>query len=256
MQQQNETLAKYYSKKKKLKKRRKIAFYTLLVVLLISVITVLSLTVFFNISKINVNGNSHYTSQKIIEASGLSVGQNLFRLNKFKIIESMKKELPYLDTVEIDRKLPVSININVTESQNFMCVSSGTGICLVDKNLKILNRVAIAPEGLATVYGIKPTQNEVGQKLVCEEGKETTLLELSNALYDSFGAGNITSIDLTQVYDIKVRYQDRVDIKFGTLEGISEKVRLVEHVLSENSDSEHAEIDVSSGKLAYYKAVD
>lgn len=256
MEQQNETLARYYSKKKKLKKRRKIAFYTVLVVLFICVVTVLSLTVFFNISKIYVNGNSHYTSEKIIEASGLEVGQNLFRLNKFKIIESLKAQLPYLDTVEIDRKLPVSININVTESQNFMCVPSGSGICLIDKNLKILNRVAIAPEGLATVYGIKPTEIAVGSHLSCEEGKEQTLIELSTALYDSFGAGNITSIDLTQVYDIKVRYQDRVDIKFGTLEGISEKVRLVAHVLSENSDSEHAEIDVSSGKLAYYKAVD
>lgn len=256
MQQQNDTLARYYNKKKKLKRRRKIAFYTLLVVLFICVVTVLSLTVFFNISKINVNGNSYYTAQKIIDASGLKVGQNLFRLNKFKIIESLKQQLPYLDTVEIDRKLPVSININVTESQSFMCVSSGSGICIVDKNLKILNRVAIAPEGLATVYGISPTQNEVGSYLVCEDGKEETLTALSAALYDSFGAGNVTSIDLTQVYDIKVRYQDRVDIKFGTLEGISEKVRLVAHVLSENSDSEHAEIDVSSGKLAYYKAVD
>ncbi len=256
MQQQNQALARYYNKKKKLKKRRKVAFYTLLVVLLICVITVLSLTVFFNISNIRVNGNSHYTTQKIVEVSGLREGQNLFRLNKFKIIDKLKAQLPYLDTVEIDRKLPVSIEINVTESQDFMCVSSGSGICVVDKNLKILNRVAIAPEGLATVYGITPTQNEIGSVLLCEDDKQQTLSMLSAALFESFGAEGITSIDLTEVYDIKVRYQDRVDISFGTLENISEKVRLVAHVLSENSDSEHATIDVSSGKLAYYKAMD
>lgn len=256
MQQQNQALARYYAKKKILKRRRKIAFYTLLVILLICTVTILSLTVFFNISKITVNGNNYYTAQKIIDESGLKAGQNLFRMNKFKIIDSLKSKLPYLDSVEIDRKLPVSIEINVTESENFMCVSAKSGICIVDKNLKILNRVAIAPEGLATVYGIKPVEEGIGNQLSCENGTEATLLQLANALYDSFGAGNITSIDISAVYDIKVRYQDRIDIAFGTLENISKKVRLVEYVINENSKSEHAEIDVSSGTRAYYKAVD
>ena len=256
MQQQNQALARYYSKKKKLKRRRKIAFYTLLVILLILTVTVLSLTVFFNINKINVNGTDYYTPDKIINASGLEVGQNLFRFNKFKIIESMKKELPYLDSVEIDRKLPVTININVTECQNFMCVSSPKGICIVDKNLKILNRIATVPEGIATVYGVKPTQDEIGKTLTCENGAESTLIALAGALFDSFGAGNVTSIDVTAVYDIRVRYQDRIDITFGSLENIEQKVRLVEYVINENSQSEHAQIDVSSGKRAYYKAVD
>lgn len=256
MQQQNQALARYYAKKKKLKKRRKIAFYTLLVVLLICTVTVLSLTVFFNIDKITVNGNSYYTAQKIIDESGLKKGDNLFRMNKFKIIDALKEKMPYLDSVEIDRKLPVSIEINVTESQNFMCVSAKTGICVVDKNLKILNRVAIAPEGLATVYGVTPTEYEIGGQLKCENGTEATLLQLATALYDSFGAGNITSIDITAAYDVKMRYQDRLDIKFGTLENIEKKVQLVEYVIAENSQSEHAEIDVSSGHRAYYKAID
>ncbi len=256
MEQQNQALARYYSKKKKLKRRRKIAFYTLLVVLLICTVTVLSLTVFFNISKITVSGNKYYTSQKIIDESGLKCGQNLFRMNKFKIIDSLKKNLPYLDSVEIDRKLPVSLEIKVVESENFMCVSSGAGVCVVDKNLKILNRVAIAPEGLATVYGATPTKTDVGGKLECKDGAEATLLKLASALYDSFGSGNVTSIDVAAVYDIRVRYQDRIDIKFGTLENIDSKVKLVEYVIAENSKSEHAEIDVSSGKRAYYKAVD
>ncbi len=256
MQQQNQALARYYSKKKKIKKRRKIAFYTLFVVLLICTVTILSLTVFFNINSIKVNGNSHYTAQKIIDESGLEVGDNLFRLNKFKIIDSLKAKLPYLDTVEIDRKLPVSLEINVTESQDFMCIMSGDNALVVDKNLKILNRTEAAPEGLATVYGIVPTTDKIGDIVTCENGADLTLLQLAGVLYDSFGVGNITSVDVTAAYDIRVRYQDRLDIKFGTLENIGDKVRLVEYVINENSKSEHAQIDVSSGKRVYYKADD
>ena len=256
MQQQNQALARYYNKKKKLKKRRKIAFYTLFVVLLICTVTILSLTVFFNIDSIAVNGNNHYTAQKIIDESGLKVGDNLFRLNKFKIIDNLKAKMPYLDTVEIDRKLPVSIEINVTESQDYMCILSGNDVLVVDKNLKILNRTDEAVEGLATVYGVVPLTDKIGQVVTSENGADATLLQLSGVLYDVFGADKITSIDVSAAYDVRVRYEDRLDIEFGTLENIDEKVRLVEYVINENSKNEHAQIGFSSGNRVYYRAND
>ncbi len=256
MEQQNQTLARYYSKRKKIKKRRAIAFYTLLMVLLIVVITVLSLTVFFNISNIKVSGNSHYNTQTVIKTSGLEKGQNLFRLNKFKIIDNLKKELPYLDEVVIDRKLPVSIEIKVKETSPFLCISAGGSYYLVDRSLKVLEKVSDIPQNVATVSGIIVNDAKIGGYITDKNEKEGHLLQLTTVLFDTFGANKVTKIDINAVYDITVEYEDRVEIKFGTLENISEKARLVKYVLDENSPSEHAQIDVSSGKRAYYKADD
>lgn len=256
MEQQNQTLARYYAKKKKTKKRKIVAFYTFLIVLLISVITVLSLTVFFNISKITVIGNEHYSVQKIVEVSGLEKGQNMFRLNKFKIIENLKKELPYLSNVEINRKLPVAITITVTESQPFLCINTSKGSYLLDESLKILEKTDTAPSGVASVSGIKITNAKIGEPLVDKNGRQDHLKQLCETMQKHFGYGRVTKITIKEVYDITVKYEDRVLIKFGTLENIDQKVQLVKYVLDENSPNEHAQIDVSSGKRAYYKADD
>lgn len=74
-QSDNTSVSRYYSKKKRRKKRRKLMFYTLLTVFMVVVITVLSLTVFFNITTFEVEGNVRYGSEEIVAASGLQTGQ-------------------------------------------------------------------------------------------------------------------------------------------------------------------------------------
>ncbi len=256
MSEQNQSLARYYAKKKKIKKRRAVVFYTILVTLLISVITVLSLTVFFNINKISVTGNDFYTDKQIIKVTGLKKGQNLFRLNKFKIIEHLKEQLPYLDTVEIDRHLPVSIEIKVAECEPFLAINTSKTSYLVDSSLKILEKTETPPTTLAQVKGFKVKNGEVGGYITDKNGAEKRLKQLCEELYKQFGTGKVTKIDIKTTYDIKVTYEDRVTIKLGTLENLEQKLSLVNYVLNENSKNEHAQIDVSSGTRAYYKAAD
>ncbi len=256
MSEQNKTLARYYAKKKKIKKRREVVFYTILVTLLISVITVLSLTVFFNINKITITGNDFYSNKQIIKVAGLEKGDNLFRLNKFKIIEHLKQELPYLDTVEIDRHLPVSIEIKVTECEPFLSINTSKTSYLVDSSLKVLEKTDTPPTTLAQVKGFKVKKAEVGDYITDTKGAEKHLKQLCSELYKQFGAGKVTKIDIKTTYDIKVTYEDRVKIKLGTLENLEQKLSLVNYVLNENSKNEHASIDVSSGTRAYYKADD
>ena len=258
MQQQNQTLARYYSKKKKMKKRRRMAFFTLLVVLSIVVVAVLSLTVFFNIDSIKVEGVSHYSESEIITVSGLEKGQNLFRLNKFKILKKIKSQLPYVEEVTIRRNFlgKIGLVITVEETEPYMYVRDGRGYCLVDHNLKVLETVENKPENIASITGVKAENAKPGKQLTCKDGVEKHLLQLTPILHEHLGEGNVTEINITAVYDIRFVYEDRVTVMLGTLENIDQKVQLVQHVLDENSKSEHAEIDVSSGDTAFYKAVD
>ncbi len=258
MQQQNQALARYYSKKKKMKKRRRMAFFTLLVVLCVVAVTILSLTVFFNVDSIKVEGASHYSESEIITVSGLEKGQNLFRLNKFKILKKIKAELPYVENVTMRRKFSgkIGLVITVEETEPYMYVRDGRGYCLVDHNLKVLETVENKPKNIASISGVKAQKATPGKQLVCKDGVEKHLLQLTPVLHEYLGGGNITEINITAVYDIRFVYGDRVEVKLGTLENIEQKIQLTKHVLDENSKSEHAEIDVSSGERAYYKAVD
>ena len=54
-----------------------------LIFLLICAALVLGMSVFFRVAKIEVVGNSIYTAEEVVEASGIGTGDNLFFINRF-----------------------------------------------------------------------------------------------------------------------------------------------------------------------------
>lgn len=248
-----ESVNNYNNKVKRRKKRNKYFFYTFLVIFFVAIASILSMTVFFNISDIAVTGNSYYTTQQIKLASTLEEGQNLFRLNKFEIIKQLKKELPYLSDVVIDRHLPVGIEIIVTETKAFMCVETDTGTFLLDENLKVLEAVDTPPEALPHIVGLKGVTAAVGEYLTGEGTPFENLSRLAPAIKTEIG--NVTDIDLSTSYDINFEFDGRITVKLGTLEKLTDKLALVRYVLDENQSNEFAIIDVSNGTRAYYRSV-
>lgn len=254
-QQDNNTLARYYTKKKRRRKRRKLMFYTLLTVFMVIVITVLSLTVFFNINKFDVQGNTHYSADEIIAASGLHTGQNMFRLNKFDIIENLKSSLPYLSDVTIRRKLPSSMQISVAESQPFAYISQQGSFYIIDENLKVLEAATEPQTGIPEIKGLIIESVQTGQQLTAADGAEQTLLKLTQSMKANFGTENVTSVNAESIYELSFVYDGRVTVMLGGAERLDDKLRLTRYVIDENPSKEHAEIDVSSGKKAYYRSV-
>ena len=90
--------------------------YKLLSVVVISGAIVAALTLFFKVETITVSGTTEYSSEEIITASGIQQGDNLFLLNKYEIYESILEKLPYVSSVSISRKLPDTLLIEVTDS--------------------------------------------------------------------------------------------------------------------------------------------
>lgn len=255
MDVQNNTAKRYYDKKKKRRKKRVFVFYTLLFVFCVVVVTVLSLTVFFNINDIAVTGNSHYSVNELISVSGLEKGDNLFKLNKFKLIDNMKDKLPYLKDVSIDRHLPVGIEFIVTETSPYMYIETDSGYYLLDETLKVLERVDEQPESLPAITGVKPVNLEIGTIMTAEDSYETYLLDLADSLKTIIGDGHVTGIYVNALYDMGFEYEGRVNVMLGTLENVDNKLSLANYVLEENRSGETAEIDVSNGVRAYYRSV-
>ena len=75
----------------------------------------LGATVFFQVETIVVVGNSRYTEQEVIEASGVQIGDNLFQMNKNQISQRILQRLPYVGEVSPQRGLPSTLTLQVTE---------------------------------------------------------------------------------------------------------------------------------------------
>ena len=134
------SVERYYQKKKKRRRRAKTVFFTLLFALLLLTFAILSVTIFFNAETIVVEGNTHYTAQQFLDQGGLKIGQNLFRLDKFKVIEKME-EFPYVKSVKIRRHLPNKLQITVVENTPVVWAEYGGGALLLNEEYRVLEAV-------------------------------------------------------------------------------------------------------------------
>ena len=103
--------------KKRKKKIKRIKFFLKLFLLIAIIVggTVFAFTSpIFNIKDIKVTNNSQITSDTIISLSGLKTEEDIFKFYKNDVVNKIK-ENPYVDSAEVHRKLPSTIEIDVTE---------------------------------------------------------------------------------------------------------------------------------------------
>ncbi len=248
---------RYYASKQKRQKKKRAKVYAALIFLCVAVLITLSLTVFFNIRSFEIAGNTAYTKDQIIGAAGLKEGDNLFRLNKFKIADRLAVSLPYIESVEIYRKLPTTLCMNVTECRAcFVAGRAGSYVLLSDKR-KVLAVTEKLPSGVAYLIGDTVKEPKPGYTASFGEAAESYLGEVIDAVLAVFPADKIGAIDLTDRYNLRLYYDgDRVKILLGNTEDLLDKLQMAKEAVDKNSTVEKARIDVTDSKKAYYRVLD
>lgn len=184
--------------------------YKVLSMALILAAIISACIVFFRVNEIVVEGESKYTAQQIIEASGIQMGENLFLLNKNQASIQITSQLPYVDEISIQRKLPDTLVITVTESTPVAALSYGGEWWLLDARAKLLERgdQTIAA-GHAQLLGLTPLSPTVGRPLAVDEDESRRLDALKGLL------------DALRIYGLSGQITDFIDcsadnaIRFG-----------------------------------------
>lgn len=101
------------TKKVKLRKNAKIILYVFLFIV-VSILLINS--PLFNVKKIEVEGNSKVSDEKVVNLSGVQLDSNIFKLNKLDIIEKIK-ENAYIEDADVSRKIPSTVILNVVERE-------------------------------------------------------------------------------------------------------------------------------------------
>ena len=138
--------------------------YKLLAFVLICTAISLALTLFFRIRSIEVSGNDRYTRQEIIDAAGVSEGDNMFLMNKYSAAERIRKALPYIETVQFRRSLPDGLSIIVTECADpAAIVQDGKAYLLCDTGNIVDEVTPAAAKQRMQIKGLTLTDPAVGQ---------------------------------------------------------------------------------------------
>ena len=260
------SVERYYQKKKKRKKRAKMVFFTLLFILMLLTLAILSVTVFFNAEEITVEGNERYTAKELLEAGNLKVGQNLFRMDKFEVIDQMK-ELPYVKDVTIKRKLPGGLRITVTENEPVVWIPHQSGAALLNEEYRVLELVSLPAEseeaaeenplqGIPQLVGPAATYVEVGKTVEFGETDYTGFLaRLFEGVMENADLNweEVPEVQFIARYDIKMRYHQSIVIDFGTLDRVETKLQLAAYLLKDNGLTQAATVDVSDPERVYYR---
>ena len=106
--------ARHNRKRKHGRRRMGLLFKLLCGAALAAALTV-GATVFFQVETIAVVGSSRYTPEEVIAASGVVVGDNLFRMSKTQVSQRIRQQLPYIGDVSVQRGLPSTLTFTVKE---------------------------------------------------------------------------------------------------------------------------------------------
>ncbi len=208
------------------RKRRRsgnyILYYLMAGIVAIVVFVILANTLLFNCSTIEAEGYERYTAEEIAAASGISVGENLMHIDAAKAEENIVSSLAYIDMAKVTKKYPTRIIITVTEAEKWFCVYQDGVTAAISRGGKVLEYCAA--NGLVTVKGFEAESLEVGGRLVSViEGKNDTPAEIMTAA-EKAGLNKITEIDLTDRFDIKILYDNRITLEIGNVTDIDSKL--------------------------------
>lgn len=231
-----------YSHRSRTRRRNRGRFgplFKLLCVVAVIVALTVGVTVFFRVETVTVTGNQRYTREEIVAASGIQTGDNLYSLNKIRIDQNIRTTLPYIGELTINRALPSTILITVTEWEAVAQVAvpdpervSELNAARLEKDpdaqplqtaqepwlISVKGKLlepAPADSAAINVTGLMPLSPQAGSIMEVPE-EEGTRLEALTGLLEALGEAGIQS----QVSDIRLestylvaRYADRFDVK-------------------------------------------
>ena len=145
-------------------------FFAIVAVLLA---VVAACVVFFRINDVTVQGNTRYEAGEIVEASGLTTGDNLIAISKSKIASAIRMKLPYVESVSVRRRLPDTVELTVRERVAVASVDSGSGRWLISSQGKILEQAADHP--VVKIMGLKVVEPYAGGNVQVAEEDAATL---------------------------------------------------------------------------------
>ena len=227
-----------------------------LIFLLICAARVLGMSVFFRVAKIEVVGNSIYTAEEVVEASGIGTGDNLFFINRFSAASRIFSKLPYVDKAKVTRALPNRVTITIQESSAMAYVQADGGYWVLDQNCKLLKSVTESElTGLARVDGITPVEPKVGEVLNAGEAdapKVTYLAAILGQLLTRDMASKVTVIDLSDASNPGFTYDGRFTVRLGANENVEYKFGMLQSAVSQLTASDAGTIDLSIDKRAHF----
>lgn len=209
---------------------------------------IFGVAIFFKVTRIEVQGNTIYSAEEIIQASQIEMGDNLLTLNKQAAAGSIRASLAYVEDVSIARSMPDTVVIQVKESEAAFAVMTDTNaVWLVNGVGKALEKIdGTALEEHPQLLGVRIETPTLGQKVTSPSPSALdAALAVITAMDGSGILEHVASINVEKEYDIIVWYEDRYQIKLGGTDELDYKITYLGVILQSLSAYQAGTIDLT-----------
>ena len=224
------------SRRKKRRKSNTAAVYIPLAAILVSTLTVLGVSVFLRIIEIEVIGAEIYGSEQLINASGISIGDNLLFLDASAAEQMILSAMPYINEVIIEYSLPDKVLIRVSEATAIATVDYLGGVSLIDYNGRVLEHMPVKPAGLIEIRGFTPADASEGSMLRPSFGDDTRLRYLTEMLtaFEREGIQDqVTILDISNIAFVSFVLNDRFTVIVGTTDNVRSKLSSLPEIIAD-----------------------
>lgn len=244
-QRQEEQTKQKMSKKQRqiLKKKKRIKLmlkFTALLIIIIAGIIFALVSPIFNIKEINVSNNNQINTETIVSLSQLNLGQNIFKFNKNKVNKNIKTNA-YIESVEIKRKLPNKVQIQIEERKQEYNVEFLNGYAYINNQGYIL-QISEEKQALPTIQGISTPDEQIveGNRLNSEDlEKLEVIIQIMNICKNYELDSKITNIDISTKDEYTLYLEEeKKTIYLGDKSNLSNKMLYVQVIIEENSGKE------------------
>ncbi len=204
-----------------------------IIALFTGIIIFIMTTSIFNVTKIEILGNYRVTKQRIESLSQINLNVNTYRYSKMQIAGYIKEE-PYIESVQVKRKLPNTIRIEVKERMPNYIIMYSSSYVYID-NYGYILEISNEPLSLPIIEGYTTNQEKIvpGNRLEIEDLERlNTVLKITEAMQNTEILDKLTSIDISDKnnYIIKME-KERKTVYLGDSSNINDRVLMLKEIL-------------------------
>lgn len=239
--ERNMTRAKRGRRMSRRRKRAYLLYYIIFFLFVAITLVTLSMTVLFNIEKIDVRGiDDAETIELILQSADIEVGENLIRLNTNEVKNKVYNEVTDIDKVEVKREFPSTLSITVEKAKaEYNIKNDDDSYTLVSKNYRVMDAHREDPkENVLIITGLDIGRVEYAQLLDLDSVENyETVKQVLEAIKEN-NLKNIVEIDVTNTVNITLNYNNENQILLGAISAVDYKIQFAKEVidnkLSEN----------------------
>lgn len=219
-------------------KRKRLIKKSIFIIILLSIAGGLIVTKsnLFLIKNVKVSGENLVTKDLIDEKLQSIKGENIFFI-KSSEVEKVLKSDPYINGVTLKRHFPSTLEVDIKEKNIGYYVKYGDEYDVISSDLVLLEKVnKLKGDGLIEIKGLKSEGRKIGEKYVDTKDDKRlenfleTLYEIKNS---NTTKNKITMVNVTNINDIIVYFNNDVKVKVGNGNDLIKKINTALNILED-----------------------